>query len=129
MRTLKELISLKQFLKELINQEIQVKDQLTKSIFKYCPVEVAKTIINKVENASLEPHALCRRLRMLQILINREKRRRQLSFDFLKLSDAELKKHESDKAVVEAAELFLANEHNLPYYFGAQRLCNDYLCS
>lgn len=50
MRTLQELVSLKFFIKGLIDSETLEKDRLTNKIFSYCPVDVAKNIISKIEN-------------------------------------------------------------------------------
>lgn len=79
-------------------------------------------IISDIEGRCVEPHDLCRRLRMVEILIQREIGRSQKSFTFNEVSTETLKKHETNTSIVEAAELFLAREYNLPYYFGAQRL-------
>jgi hypothetical protein len=79
-------------------------------------------LISHVEADCSETHDLCRRLRMLEILIHREVAKAQKSFNFLEVSGQTLRKHENDRAIVEAAELFLAKEYRLPYYFGAQRL-------
>ena len=56
----------------------------------------------------------------IDILIEREKRKSQLAFDFA-LTPEELDK-KNDSAVKAAAELFLADRFNLPYYFGFPRL-------
>ena len=59
---------------------------------------------------------------VLDILIARENRNRQLSFDLdLPLSPEELKRRD-DSAVKAAAELFLADRFRLPYYFGFPKL-------
>lgn len=81
-----------------------------------------ETIISEIERQCIEPHDLCRRLRMVEILIQREIGRAQKSFTFNEVSTETLKKHEMNTSIVEAAELFLAGEYKLPYYFGAQRL-------
>ena len=44
-----ELMNLREFVKQLIDQEIRQKDHLTKQVFQYYPLEVAKNIINKIE--------------------------------------------------------------------------------
>ncbi len=44
-----ELMNLKEFVKQLINQEIRQKDHLTKQVFQYYPLAVAKNIIAKIE--------------------------------------------------------------------------------
>lgn len=79
-------------------------------------------LISEIEEQCKEPHDLCRRLRLLEILIQREMGKPQKSFIFQEVSRETLYKHESNKAVVEAAELFLAKDYKLPYYFGAPRL-------
>jgi hypothetical protein len=79
-------------------------------------------IISEIENQCSEPHDLCRRLRMMEILIQREIGRAQKSFTFNEITAEALKKHEKNASIIEAAELFLAREYKLPYYFGAQRL-------
>jgi len=58
--------------------------------------------------------------RTLEILIERDKRKAQASFDFA-LSTEELE-HREGSDVQAAAELFLARELRLPYYFGPSRL-------
>ncbi len=58
--------------------------------------------------------------RTLEILIEREKRKSQRMFDFALSVDALEEK--DDSAAKAAAELFLANEFELPYYFGPSRL-------
>lgn len=79
-------------------------------------------LIDEIENQCNEPHDLCKRLRMLEILVQRERGKPQQSFTFQEVTTEALRKHESNKAVEEAAELFLAVEYKLPYYFGAPRL-------
>ena len=61
--------------------------------------------------------------RALEILIERRLRRRQkgLFEDAAPIPSQELTK-EADSAVNNAAELFLAREFDLPYYFGAERI-------
>lgn len=60
--------------------------------------------------------------RTLEILIERQKRRRQLAFDFVLPRD-ELE--DKDGAGVRAAaELFVSREFGLPYYHGASRLAS-----
>ena len=60
--------------------------------------------------------------RTLEILIERDRRKEQKAFDFA-LSDEELEERKGSD-VEAAAELFLAREYNLPYYFGPSRLAN-----
>ncbi|MCL6447905.1 MAG: hypothetical protein K6U04_07095 [Armatimonadetes bacterium] len=60
--------------------------------------------------------------RALEILIERDIRKIQLSFDFgLPLEHEELEQKESF-SVRAAAEFFIAREFNVPYYFGISRL-------
>ncbi len=60
--------------------------------------------------------------RSLEILIHREMKRAQTSFDF-PLSTADLDE-KTDSGVKAAAELFLSQEFDLPYYFGPKRLAS-----
>lgn len=60
--------------------------------------------------------------RTLEILAHRELRRAQTAFDF-PLSTAQLDE-KTDSGVRAAAELFLAREFDLPYYFGPKRLAS-----
>jgi hypothetical protein len=60
--------------------------------------------------------------RTLEILAHRQLRRAQTTFDF-PLSTAELDE-KTDSGVRAAAELFLAREFGLPYYFGPKRLAS-----
>ncbi|MEO8350636.1 MAG: hypothetical protein ABI680_02825 [Chthoniobacteraceae bacterium] len=58
--------------------------------------------------------------RALEILIERELRKTQSSFDFsLGVEDLE---HKDDSSLKAAAELFLSQEYDLPYYFGSSTL-------
>jgi hypothetical protein len=58
--------------------------------------------------------------RTLEILVHREIKREQGSFDF-PLSASELMER-SDSQLKAAGELFLSKEFNLPYYFGTRKL-------
>ncbi len=60
--------------------------------------------------------------RSLEILIEREERKAQKSFDF-PIRVEELQKRD-DSDVRTAAELFLHKEFDIPYYFGIDRLAN-----
>ena len=60
--------------------------------------------------------------RTLEILIERDKRKEQKTFDF-PLTSEELEEREGSD-VETAAELFLAREVGLPYYFGPSRLAS-----
>jgi hypothetical protein len=58
--------------------------------------------------------------RALEILIERELRKKQSTFDFsVAVEDLE---HKDDSSLNAAAELFLCREYKLPYYFGAATL-------
>jgi hypothetical protein len=60
--------------------------------------------------------------RALEILIEREVRRKQKGlFDDLPLGE-EILADRDDASLTNAAELFLAHEHGLPYYFGTERI-------
>ena len=56
--------------------------------------------------------------RVLEILIERDQRKAQMSFDF-ELSPETLQERE-DSSIRVAAELFIAKEFNIPYYFGTE---------
>lgn len=60
--------------------------------------------------------------RTLEILVHREIKRDQTSFDF-PLSESALAER-SNSQLKAAAELFLAQEFNLPYYFGTRKLAS-----
>lgn len=61
--------------------------------------------------------------RRLEILMARQKARRQRSlFDDEALPTDELNR-QSDASVEQAAELFLSHEFGLPYYYGPERVC------
>ena len=61
------------------------------------------------------------RWRELEIVIARDRDRKQLELLDLRLAEDELREH-SDAAIREAAALFLRKEFRIPYYFGPQRL-------
>jgi len=60
--------------------------------------------------------------RALEILVQREIKHEQRSFDFPLAPNALLER--SDSQVRAAAELFLSQEFDLPYYFGTHKLAN-----
>lgn len=65
--------------------------------------------------------------RTLEILVHRERRKSQQHFDFaLAPEDFE---ERSDSQIRAAAELFLAQEHKLPYYFGPSKLVSLASCN
>jgi hypothetical protein len=81
-----------------------------------------RILIDEIQEQCSEPNDLCKRLRLLEILIQREMGKKQRSLFFQEVSRETFDKHESNIAIVEAAELFLAKDYKLPYYFGAPRL-------
>jgi hypothetical protein len=111
-----------EILLEKLDEEVasKIKDK----ILKIADTEINKfrKLINDVEEQSSQPHDLCRRLRMLEILVQREMNRSQKSFSFCEISNEDFQKHESKNEIISAGELFLANEYDLPYYFGSHRL-------
>jgi CRISPR/Cas system-associated endoribonuclease Cas2 len=110
----------------LENLDQRVVEEIKKKILAAAGEELERfeTVINDVEktNEEIKNHELCRRLRKLEILIQREVNKVQKSFLFSELSSQDLKKHENNSSITEAAELFLAEEYKLPYYFSARRL-------
>ena len=75
------------------------------------------------ENVNGTPYQRLLAWRTLEILIERELRRPQKSlFDETNARDPEELKDKDDASVKQAAELFLAKEFELPYYFGAGRI-------
>jgi hypothetical protein len=101
--------------------------------------DIAKTVTDRVKNrfgskerfrdwisarqsASGTPRELATNWRALEILIERELRRDQKGlFDDRPLAEEDLAKQD-DSSLNNAAELFLAHEHDLPYYFGIERV-------
>jgi len=79
-----------------------------------------QTWIQAQENAEGTPRDRAIGWRTLEILVHREIKREQGSFDF-PLSASELTER-SDSQLKSAAELFLSQEFNLPYYFGTRKL-------
>jgi hypothetical protein len=65
--------------------------------------------------------------RMLEILVHRERKKAQQQFDFV-LGTEEFEER-SDSQIRAAAELFLAQEHKLPYYFGPSKLVSLASCN
>jgi len=78
--------------------------------------------VQSQEQATGSPRDRAIGWRALEILVHREVKREQGSFDF-PLSPGELSER-SDSQVRAAAELFLAHEFGLPYYFGTHKLAN-----
>ena len=68
------------------------------------------------------PREIALAWRSLEILIEREERKAQKSFDFPMKLEELYKRDDSD--VHAAAELFLCKEFDIPYYFGIDRLAN-----
>jgi hypothetical protein len=79
-----------------------------------------ETWIQAQKNAEGTPRDRAIGWRTLEILVHREIKREQGSFDF-PLSASELAER-SDSQLKSAAELFLSQEFNLPYYFGTRKL-------
>jgi len=77
------------------------------------------------EKLDQTPREMAISWRALEILIEREERKIQKSFDF-PLRSEELQKQD-DSDVRAAAELFLCKEFRIPYYYGIERLAN--MCS
>jgi hypothetical protein len=76
--------------------------------------------ISAREGADGTPRERAVAWRALEILIERELRKNQSTFDFsLGIEDLE---HKDDSSLKAAAELFLAREYKLPYYFGSSTL-------
>jgi hypothetical protein len=73
------------------------------------------------------PHEEVLKWRTLEILIHRQQAKRQQSFNF-PLSLDELNARD-DSDTRSAAELFLAREHGLPYYFGVSRMATLASCN
>ena len=55
----------------------------------------------------------------LKILIERRLRRRQAEFDFVSIP---VERIDESASILEAARLFVAERHGVPYYYGARRL-------
>ena len=76
--------------------------------------------IGERERMQGTPRQLAIAWRMLEILIEREERKSQSSFEFaLDVQDLEAK---DDSSLRTAAELFLSGEFKLPFFFGASTL-------
>jgi hypothetical protein len=110
----------------LENLDQEVVQEIKKKISEIAGKELErfKQVIDEVENQdkNIKVHDLCRKLRRLEILIQREVNKPQKSFLFSEFTREEWEKHENNSSIIEAAELFLAKEYKLPYYFGAKRL-------
>lgn len=76
--------------------------------------------INHYESLNTTPRDRALNWRTLEILVAREQRKKQAAFDF-PLS-REILVAKDDSQLRAAAELFLATEFKLPYYFGSGRL-------
>lgn len=78
--------------------------------------------IRQRENIEGTPQERATEWRALEILIERDLRKKQRGlFDNQPLSEDELDQQD-DSALASAAELFLAHEFQLPYYYGAERI-------
>ena len=113
-----------EILLEHLDQEVAQKIKMKISEIAGKELQRFKKVIDEVENQdkNIRIHDLCRKLRRLEILIQREVNKRQKSFLFSEVTTKEWEKHENTSSIIEAAELFLAKEYKLPYYFGAKRL-------
>ncbi len=113
-----------EILLENLDQEVvqKIKNKISEIAGK--ELERFQRLIEEVENQdkNIKVHDLCRKLRRLEILIQREVNKPQKSFLFSEVTMEEWEKHEKNSSIIEAAELFLAKEYKLPYYFGAKRL-------
>ena len=74
----------------------------------------------KRATSSMPPGEAATEWARIRILVERRLRRRQAEFDFASLPGSELARAPAD--VAEAARLFAADRHGLPYYFGASRI-------
>jgi len=63
------------------------------------------------------------RWRVTEILIERELRKKQLSFSFMEYMPTELEKRDTSN-IQAAAELFIAKEFNIPYFYGLPKLAS-----
>lgn len=108
----------------LNNLDENVAKKIKKRILETAGIEIGRfeKLFSEVEQEYSIPHDLCRRLRMLEIFVHRELAKSQKSFPFWEVTEETFGKHESNKSIIEAADLFFAKEYNLPYYFGAHRL-------
>lgn len=78
--------------------------------------------IRSREKLDIEPRDLAIEWRALEILVARELGKKQRGlFDHEPLNETELGE-KSDSSLATAADLFLAREFNLPYYFGSDRI-------
>lgn len=74
------------------------------------------------ENSQGTPREQAISWRVLEILVERDLRKEQLTFDFA-LSPEDLERKEaSSSAVKAAAEFFIAQEFDIPYYFSVSRV-------
>jgi hypothetical protein len=78
------------------------------------------TWIRAYEKLNESPRKLAVAWRSLEILIERELRRKQTSFNFE--LEAGTLSEKTDTSLNAAADLFLANEFKIPYYYGASTL-------
>jgi len=79
--------------------------------------------ISERASASGTPRELLIGWRTLEILIEREFNKTQQTLDFIEYDTSELAQKDSSD-VRAAAELFVAREFNLPYYYGLSRLAS-----
>ena len=73
-----------------------------------------------IAEETLDPYKAALRWRNLAVMIERQTEKRQLAFD-IPLPSSQLEERNSSD-IQTAAELFLAKEHNLPFYYGMKRV-------
>ncbi|MCK4764176.1 MAG: hypothetical protein KAW12_18395 [Candidatus Aminicenantes bacterium] len=106
----------------LENLNLQVVEKIKSKIEKAAGKRFPKfeKLIEKVEKYDLTIRELSLHLRKLEILAQRVVPQKNLPYPIT--SNDDLPKQDNGKAVMEAADLFLAKDYNLPYYFGNRRL-------
>lgn len=94
----------------------------TRILSKYEQINQFKHWLKTKDNLAGSAYEQALSWRSLEVLVAREERKSQLDLGLI-LTPEELTKKD-DSAVKAAAELFLARESKLPYYFGFERLVN-----
>ncbi|WP_422653307.1 hypothetical protein [Desulfitobacterium sp.] len=74
----------------------------------------------EIEEGTLRQQAIG--WRTLEILIERDLNKSQLSFDFDNILSLDELEHRDNSSAQAAAELYLAEEFNIPYYYGISRV-------
>ena len=77
---------------------------------------IARAEASNVDSAPLESAITWSRLK---ILIERRLRRRQAEFDFVSIP---VERIDESASILEAAKLFVAERHGVPYYYGARKI-------